>query len=48
MWAANLEANKDNAIALQSQEVYDRYMHYLTGARTSSAKASAMWGNSLW
>jgi cyclopropane-fatty-acyl-phospholipid synthase len=31
MWAANLEANKEKAIALQSEEVYDRYMHYLTG-----------------
>ena len=31
MWAANLEANKEKAIALQSAEVYDRYMHYLTG-----------------
>ncbi|OBH75257.1 SAM-dependent methyltransferase, partial [Mycobacterium mantenii] len=31
IWAANLEANKDKAIAVQSQEVYDRYMHYLTG-----------------
>jgi cyclopropane-fatty-acyl-phospholipid synthase len=31
MWAANLEAAKDEAIALQSQEVYDRYMKYLTG-----------------
>ncbi|OBJ37407.1 SAM-dependent methyltransferase [Mycobacterium colombiense] len=31
IWAANLEANKDQAIANQSQEVYDRYMHYLTG-----------------
>jgi cyclopropane-fatty-acyl-phospholipid synthase len=31
IWAANLEANKDKAIAIQSQEVYDRYMHYLTG-----------------
>jgi cyclopropane-fatty-acyl-phospholipid synthase len=30
-WAANLEANKDQAIAIQSQEVYDRYMKYLTG-----------------
>jgi cyclopropane-fatty-acyl-phospholipid synthase len=30
-WAANLEAHKDEAIAVQSQEVYDRYMHYLTG-----------------
>lgn len=31
MWAANLGANKEKAIAVQSQEVYDRYMHYLTG-----------------
>jgi cyclopropane-fatty-acyl-phospholipid synthase len=31
MWAANLEANKEQAIAIQSEEVYDRYMHYLTG-----------------
>jgi cyclopropane-fatty-acyl-phospholipid synthase len=29
-WAAALEAHKDEAIAVQSQEVYDRYMHYLT------------------
>ena len=26
-----LEAHKDQAIALQSEEVYDRYLHYLTG-----------------
>ena len=31
IWAAALEANKDEAIAIQSQEVYDRYMRYLTG-----------------
>ncbi|OCB24191.1 cyclopropane mycolic acid synthase family methyltransferase, partial [Mycobacterium intracellulare] len=31
IWAANLEANKEKAIAVQSQEVYDKYMHYLTG-----------------
>jgi cyclopropane-fatty-acyl-phospholipid synthase len=31
LWAANLEANKDEAIAIQSEEIYDRYMHYLTG-----------------
>ena len=48
MWAANLEANKGEAIAIQSEEVYDRYMHYLTGCENFSAKASAMWGNSLW
>ena len=31
MWAANLEAKNDEAIAMQGQEVYDRYMKYLTG-----------------
>lgn len=30
-WAAALEARKEEAIALQSQEIYDRYMKYLTG-----------------
>ncbi|OBI09313.1 SAM-dependent methyltransferase [Mycolicibacter heraklionensis] len=30
-WAAALEGNKDRAIEIQGQEVYDRYMHYLTG-----------------
>jgi cyclopropane-fatty-acyl-phospholipid synthase len=31
MWAAALEANKDKAIEIQSEEVFDRYMKYLTG-----------------
>ncbi|OHU99873.1 cyclopropane mycolic acid synthase family methyltransferase [Mycobacterium talmoniae] len=31
MWAAALAARKDEAIAIQSQQVYDRYMKYLTG-----------------
>ncbi|OBG26554.1 SAM-dependent methyltransferase [Mycobacterium sp. E3198] len=31
IWAANLAANREKAIAIQSQEVYDRYMKYLTG-----------------
>ncbi|OBI93134.1 cyclopropane mycolic acid synthase family methyltransferase [Mycobacterium asiaticum] len=30
-WAETLEAKRDEAIAVQSQEVYDRYMKYLTG-----------------
>jgi cyclopropane-fatty-acyl-phospholipid synthase len=30
-WAANLESAKDEAIAITSQEIYDRYMRYLTG-----------------
>jgi cyclopropane-fatty-acyl-phospholipid synthase len=31
IWATALEARKDEAIAVQSVEVYDRYMRYLTG-----------------
>ena len=31
MWAAALKAHRDEAIAIQSEEVYDRYMKYLTG-----------------
>ena len=31
MWAANLQANRERAIAIQSEEVYDRYMKYLIG-----------------
>jgi cyclopropane-fatty-acyl-phospholipid synthase len=31
LWAAALEAHKDEAIEIQSEEVYDRYMKYLTG-----------------
>jgi cyclopropane-fatty-acyl-phospholipid synthase len=31
IWAENLAAHKDEAIAVQSEEVYERYMHYLTG-----------------
>lgn len=30
-WAAALESRRDEAVAIQSQEVYDRYMKYLTG-----------------
>jgi cyclopropane-fatty-acyl-phospholipid synthase len=31
IWAAALESRRDDAIAVQSEEVYDRYMKYLTG-----------------
>jgi cyclopropane-fatty-acyl-phospholipid synthase len=31
IWAANLKANRDRAIEVQSVEMYDRYMKYLTG-----------------
>jgi cyclopropane-fatty-acyl-phospholipid synthase len=38
MWSAALEAHKDEAIAIQSEEVYDRYMRYLTGCAELFAK----------
>jgi cyclopropane-fatty-acyl-phospholipid synthase len=31
MWAAKLVARRDDAIAITSEEVYERYLHYLTG-----------------
>jgi cyclopropane-fatty-acyl-phospholipid synthase len=31
IWAANLQDRKDEAIALTSEEVFERYMRYLTG-----------------
>jgi cyclopropane-fatty-acyl-phospholipid synthase len=31
IWAAALQSHKDEAIAIQSEEVYERYMKYLTG-----------------
>ena len=31
LWAAALSAREDDAVAIQSREVYDRYMRYLTG-----------------
>ncbi len=31
LWAEALESHRDEAIGIQSQEVYDRYMKYLTG-----------------
>jgi cyclopropane-fatty-acyl-phospholipid synthase len=30
-WADNLRANRGRAVAIQSEEVYERYMRYLTG-----------------
>lgn len=38
IWAANLEANRDRAVALQSEEIYEKYMHYLTGCERFFAK----------
>jgi cyclopropane-fatty-acyl-phospholipid synthase len=31
LWAEKLEARKDEAIAIQSEDVYERYMKFLTG-----------------
>lgn len=33
IWADALEAHKDRAIAIQGQEVYDRYDKYLNGCQ---------------
>jgi cyclopropane-fatty-acyl-phospholipid synthase len=33
IWGDALEANKDKAIAIQSEEVYERYMRYLRGCQ---------------
>ena len=30
MWAANLVARRDDAIAITSETVYERYLRYLT------------------
>jgi cyclopropane-fatty-acyl-phospholipid synthase len=30
-WASQLQARRDEAIAMQSEEVFERYMHYLLG-----------------
>jgi cyclopropane-fatty-acyl-phospholipid synthase len=31
IWAANLEARREEAIEMMSAEIYQRYMRYLTG-----------------
>ena len=31
IWAANLTARRDEAVAVTSEEVYERYRRYLTG-----------------
>ena len=35
LWAAALEAHQDEAIQVASEEVYERYMKYLTGCANS-------------
>ncbi|OBK14544.1 cyclopropane mycolic acid synthase family methyltransferase [Mycobacterium asiaticum] len=35
LWADALVAHRDEAIAIQSEEIYDRYMKYLTGSAES-------------
>jgi cyclopropane-fatty-acyl-phospholipid synthase len=41
IWADALRERRDEAIALQSEEVYDRYMHYLTGCSKLFANRQA-------
>jgi cyclopropane-fatty-acyl-phospholipid synthase len=40
IWAAALEARKDEAIAIQSEEVYERYLRYLTGCADLFSKGN--------
>jgi cyclopropane-fatty-acyl-phospholipid synthase len=40
LWAAKLEANKQQAIEMQSEAVYDKYMHYLTGCENFFRKGT--------
>jgi cyclopropane-fatty-acyl-phospholipid synthase len=40
LWAAKLEANKQRAIQMQSEEVYEKYMHYLTGCENFFRKGT--------
>jgi cyclopropane-fatty-acyl-phospholipid synthase len=40
IWGDALEANRDKAIEVTSQEVYDRYMKYLRGCRDYFAKTA--------
>ena len=35
MWAEALEADRDEAIAIQSEEVYERYMQFVRGTAYS-------------
>ena len=41
IWAAALESPPDEAIAIQSEEVYERYMKYLTGCADCSVTATS-------
>lgn len=45
-WATNLAAHEDEAISVQSQEVYDRYIKYLTGCAEGFRKAGSTWFSS--
>ena len=40
IWATALEARKDEAIAIQSEEVYERYMRYLNGCADLFSKGN--------
>ena len=48
MWAEALEAHKDEAIEVQSEEVYERYMKYLTGCADGSGWATSTSTSSPW
>jgi cyclopropane-fatty-acyl-phospholipid synthase len=40
LWAEKLEAHREQAIEMQSEAVYDKYMHYLTGCENFFRKGT--------
>ena len=47
IWAANLQSNTDEAIAITSEGVYERYMKYRSAVLTCSARATPMSASSV-
>ena len=47
LWAKHLEAAHDAAVASTSQQVYDRYMHYLTGCSDFFEPRCSRWSRRI-
>ncbi|MGV9866095.1 class I SAM-dependent methyltransferase [Rhodococcus koreensis] len=47
-WAAAFAARHDDAVKIASEEIYQRYMKYLTGCPTSSAADASTSCSSPW
>ena len=48
LWAEALQAQKSEAIEIQSEEIYERYMKYLTGCANKFRTATSTSTNSPW